>query len=66
VAYQRVGEIEASLLGHIDAAQADLARMECLDEEQRAEVHAILDALRHEGQAHAFAVRQLCGEYRNA
>ena len=36
-----------------------------LDEEQRAEIHAILEALRHDGESHTNIVQQLSGVYRN-
>jgi len=63
---ERVAELESSSLSRIRAAAEDLQRIECLDEEQRAEIHAILEALRHEGESHTNAIKQLHGEYRNA
>ncbi len=68
---QRVGhfdnaaKLEAAFLSHVSAASNELQRVECLDEEQRAEIHAILDALRHDGESHTNIVQQLSGVYRN-
>lgn len=41
-------ELEQSLLWQIRAATDDLGRMDAMDEEQRAEIHAILEAIRHD------------------
>lgn len=68
---QRVGhfetavKLEAAFLSHVSAASDDLQRVEYLDEEQRAEIHAILEALRHDGESHTNIVQQLSGVYRN-
>ena len=58
---QQIAELEKSLLWRIDAAAEDLQRVECLDEEQRAEVHTILEAMKHESESHAALVRVLAG-----
>jgi len=44
---------ERALLGRIRAASELLGRTDCLDEEERAEVHAILEAIRHDSEFHA-------------
>ena len=49
----RLAELQQSLIGRIEAAAEDLRRSESLDEEQRAEIHAILEAIRHESVSHA-------------
>jgi hypothetical protein len=54
---------EKSLLGEIAAAAAELQRVDCLDEEQRAEVHAILEAMRHDSESHAAIVEVLAGRF---
>ncbi|MDY7010819.1 MAG: hypothetical protein SVV80_08720 [Planctomycetota bacterium] len=54
---EQVAELEAVLLGRIEDAADELRHIECLDEEQRAEIHAILEAMKHDGQAHASAIR---------
>ncbi len=64
--FDRIKGLEAVLLSHVDAAADDLQRIECLDEEQRAEVHVILEALKHEGQSHTGTLEQLKGEYWHA
>ncbi len=56
---ERMAALENSLLSEIAAAAAELQRNECLDEEQRAEVHAILQALRHDSESHAAIVRSM-------
>ena len=53
---ERLAELEAALLGRIDEARDVLSRTDCLDEEQRAEVHAILEALRRDCESHAHIV----------
>lgn len=62
----RVEKLEAALLAHVNAAAEDLQRIECLEEEQRAEIHVILEALKHEGQSHTGTLEQLKGEYWHA
>ncbi len=64
--FGRVSEIEQAFLSHVNAAVGDLQRIECLEEEQRAEIHAILEALKHDGESHAGSLQQLMGEYRDA
>ena len=64
--FARVQELEKVFLAHVTAAVDDLQRIECLEEEQRAEIHAILEALKHDGESHAGSLQQLTGEYRNA
>ncbi len=56
---KQVAELEASLLGRIEDAADELRHIECLDEEQRAEIHAILEAMKHDGQFHSSAIRAL-------
>ena len=52
----------ADQVAHALAAVEDLQRVECLDEEQRAEVHAILEAIRHDNESQAAAVTDLVGK----
>jgi len=58
---RQAANLETSLLSEIDAASADLQRVNCLDEEQRAEVHTILEAMKHDTQSHAAIVQLLAG-----
>ncbi len=51
--WRELAELERGLLAHIQAAQGVLQRTECLEEEQRAEIHTILEALRHDSEFHA-------------
>lgn len=57
----RLSELEAILVERIDAACLTLGRAESLDDEQRAEIHAILQAMRHEGQSHRAWLAKLAG-----
>jgi Asp-tRNA(Asn)/Glu-tRNA(Gln) amidotransferase C subunit len=57
-----VSELMADQVSHVLAAVEDLQRVECLDEEQRAEVHAILEAIRHDNESQAAAVTDLMGK----
>ena len=57
-----LAELEKALLGRIDAADTALRRADCFDEEQRAEIHAILDAIRHDSEFHAHYVGSLGSE----
>lgn len=50
---KQAAELESALCGRIVAAVEQLQRVECLDEEQRAEIHAILEAMRHDSLSHA-------------
>jgi hypothetical protein len=59
-----VSELMADQVSHVLAAVEDLQRVECLDEEQRAEVHAILEAIRHDNESQAEAVTGLLGKLR--
>lgn len=56
-----VSDLMADQVSHALAAVEDLQRVECLDEEQRAEVHAILEAIRHDNESQAAAVTNLMG-----
>ena len=55
--------METSFLSRIHAAADDLQRVECLDEEQRAEIHAILEAMRHDSESHAAIVQFLVSRH---
>ena len=59
---RQVEQLETSLLSTINAADDDLQRVNCLDEEQRAEVHAILEAMRHDSESHAATVQFLASQ----
>lgn len=56
---EQVAELEVVLLGRIEDAADELMHIECLDEEQRAEIHTILEAMRHDSQSHASTIRAL-------
>jgi hypothetical protein len=60
--WAHLAELEKGLLLQIDAAELELQRIECLDQEQRAEIHAILQALKHDSQTHASMIASLGGE----
>jgi len=57
--WRQMAELEKGLLARVAQAQGELQRIEFLDEEQRAEIHAILEAIRHDGESHA----QIVGTY---
>jgi hypothetical protein len=57
-----VSDLMADQVSHVLAAVEDLQRVVCLDEEQRAEVHAILEAIRHDNESQAEAVTGLLGK----
>jgi len=59
--WQRMAELESGFLTRLDAAADDLQRIECLDDEQRAEIHAILEAMKHDAVSHAAVVKALAG-----
>ena len=63
---ETLAEMEAALLARIDEAKEVLARADGLDEEERAEIHAILEALRHDCEAHAAMFKSLTTEDRHA
>ena len=56
---EQVAELEAVLLGRIEDAADELRHIECLDEEQRAEIHAILEAMKHDGLSHVSVIHAL-------
>lgn len=58
---RQASDLETSLLSEIDAASVHLQRVNCLDEEQRAEVHTILEAMKHDTESHAATVQLLAG-----
>ena len=60
--WDRLAELEKGLLQHLEAAEGELQRAEDLDEEQRAEIHAILQALRRDGEDQTAIIRSLCGD----
>lgn len=60
---RQAANLETSLLSEIDAASVHLQRVNCLDEEQRAEVHTILEAMRHDTQSHAETMQFLAGRH---
>ena len=45
-------DIEARLAASLSETAGEVARSECFDAEQRAEVYVILDALRSDSKAH--------------
>jgi hypothetical protein len=48
----KIARMEEELRDSLQRAAEEIAHAECLDEEQRAEVYTILDALRDDGQTH--------------
>jgi hypothetical protein len=58
---RQAADLETSLLSEIDAASVHLQRVDCLDEDQRAEVHTILEAMKHDTQSHAETMQLLAG-----
>ncbi len=56
---EKLAELEATLLGRIAEASSVLSRSDSLDEEQRAEIHAILEALRHDCESRTAIMRSL-------
>ena len=56
---KKVAGLEASLLVCVEAAVDELQHIECLDEEQRAEIHAILEAMKHDGVSHVSTIHIL-------
>jgi len=48
-----VSELEKLVCWRARAAAEQLKRVECLDEEQRAEIHSILEAIRHDSESRA-------------
>ena len=60
--FAELAALEKALLGRVHAAGEVLKRTECLDEEQRAEIHAILEAIRHDSESHAAVVASLPAE----
>jgi len=58
----QLAELEKALLGRIDEANDALTRADCFDEEQRAEIHAILEAIRQDSEFHAHYVGSLGSE----
>ena len=48
----RIAELEQQVKAVLRETADQLAHSECLDDEQRAEVHEILQALRHDTHAH--------------
>ena len=63
---EQVAKLEATLLGRITEATNVLSRADGFDEEERAEIHAILEALRHDVESHAAIMKSLPTEKPNA
>ncbi len=57
-ALARPVELGQAVFCRVSAAADELGRIECLDDESRAEVHAILEAIRHEQQSSALPAAQ--------
>ncbi len=55
--------IEDRLAAALDAAADEIAHAECFDPEQRAEVYAIISALRNETNLHRDQAAQIAGKY---
>jgi hypothetical protein len=60
--YQAVA-LETEMMGRVMAAVEQLQRVECLDEEQRAEIQTILEAMQHDSHNHSQLVADLSGCY---
>jgi len=56
---QHVAGVEGALADTLHAASDEVAHSECLDEEDRSEIYAILHAISGETAAHRQAVEQL-------
>ncbi len=63
---ESLAKMEAALLARIDEAREVLSRADGLDEEERAEIHTILEAMRHECEAHATVFKSLATENSHA
>ena len=61
-----LAQLHEGLLSQIEAAEGELQRMECFDEEQRSEIQSILEALRHESQLHASLIEGMDREAADA
>ncbi|MGC9454585.1 MAG: hypothetical protein ACP5HU_06945 [Phycisphaerae bacterium] len=55
--------VEQRLAAELEAAADEISRAECFDPEQRAEIYAILAALRDETHLHRDQASQLAGKY---
>ncbi|HET6430101.1 MAG TPA: hypothetical protein VM389_15165 [Phycisphaerae bacterium] len=64
--WQRLGKLQTDIQVRVRAAVGELGRMECLDEEERAEIHAILEAIRHDSESHARIIGTYISEAPNA
>jgi len=64
--WRRLGRLQSDIQVRIRAAEGELGRTECLDEEERAEIHAILQAIKHDSESHARIVGTYISEAGNA
>ncbi len=64
--WRLLGRLESDIQVRIRAVEGELARVECLDEEERAEIHAILQALKHDSEANASILGTYISEARDA
>ena len=63
---RRLDKLQTDIQVRVRAAEGELGRVECLDEEERAEIHAILEAIRHDSENHARIIGTYISEARNA
>jgi hypothetical protein len=64
--WRQLAQLHKGLLSQIEAAEGELQRIECFDEEQRSEIQSILEALRHESQTHAALIEGMDREAAHA
>lgn len=55
--------LEEQLALQLDQTAHEIEHMDCFDDEQRAEIYTILQALREDSQAHRHAVAAWAGQW---
>jgi len=66
VGVTEVASLENGLAATLTETSQQVARSECLDDEQRAEVYTILEALKTNSRLHQAMVKQLARKYKEA
>ncbi len=61
--YQELAQAETKLARTVSATAREVAHSECLDEEERAEVYAILHVIQSDSAAHLEILSELPGTY---
>ncbi len=59
-----IAQLEKKLAVSLRQTASEIARTECLDDEQRSEVYAILHALQGDHELHAQAIQAMQGVYK--